>query len=206
MSYYEGGRFDLGMTVFSTVQNSIPYYVAAIGLLYFLAFQLGWFPTGGRMNPSTTPGINWPYIAGVLNHAALPALSTIIVGFGAGALSLRANAIRLLGSEYIHVAQLRGLSTTRIATAYLARNAILPMYTSIVISLSGLLGGSVILEEIFNYEGMGLLMFKATRAKDFPLLQGSLIIVTLLFVAGTLMADFAYSLVDPRIDLREMEE
>jgi len=206
MAYYEGTKFDVGMTVAMILDGAIPYYVAAIFLLFLFGFQLGWFPTGGRMNPQTTPGINWPFIAGVLKHATLPALSTIIVGFGAGALGLRANAIRLLGSDYLQVARLRGLSTTRIATAYLARNAILPMYTGIIISLGGLLGGSVILEEIFNYRGMGLIMFEATLARDFPLLQGALIITTGLFVAGTLIADFTYSLVDPRVDLRGMEE
>lgn len=206
MAYYEGTKFDAGMTISMILDGAIPYYVAAIFLLFVFGYELGWLPTGGRMNPDTTAGINWPFIAGVLEHAALPALSTIIVGFGAGALQLRANAIRLIGSDYLHVARLRGLSPTRISTAYLARNAILPMYTGIIIGLAGLLGGSVILEQIFNYRGMGLLMFEATIARDYPILQAGMIITTGIFVIGTLLADFTYSLVDPRVDLRGMEE
>lgn len=202
MAYYEGTKFDIGMTIGNLVSGAIPYYVVAIVLLYFAAFQWGWFPTGGRMNPDATPGINWPYISSIFYHAALPAFSFIIPGFGGRALGLRANSIRLLGEEYIRVAELRGLSRYRISIAYLARNAILPMWTSIVIGLGGLLGGSVILEEIFQYPGMGMLMFDAAVSRDFPLLMGVFIITTFIFVVGTLLADFTYSMIDPRADVK----
>lgn len=205
MAYYEGTRFDVGATVTMLLNRAIPFYLVAIFLLYYLGFQWGWLPTGGRWNPNTTPGMNFAYVAGVLEHAALPALSIILAGIGGNALGLRANSIRLIGSDHIKVAQLRGLSTYRISTAYLARNAILPMYTRIVIGLGGLLGGAVILEEIFNYRGMGLLMFRAVRANDWPVLMGVLVLFTVIFVAGTLIADLTYSLVDPRANLREME-
>lgn len=205
MAYYEGTKFDVGTTMGMILAGAIPYYLIAIFLLYYMGFQWGWFPTGGRMNPNTNPGMNWPFIEGVLRHAFLPAISFIIPGFGGYALGLRANSIRLIGSDHIRVARLRGLSTYRIATAYLARNAILPMYTSIVIGIGGLLGGSIIMEKIFNYRGMGLLMDTAVRAKDWPVMMGMLIITTTIFVIGTLVADFTYSLVDPRADLRGME-
>jgi len=201
MAYYEGTKFDVAATVTTILDNSVPYYIAAIFLLFTFAFQLGWFPTGGRMNPDTTPGINWPFISSVFYHATLPALSFIITGIGGRALGIRANSIRLLGSEHIRVAELRGLSTYRIATAYLARNAVLPMYTSIVIGLGALLGGSVILEQIFQYPGMGLLLFDAVEARDFPVLMGGFIITSFIFIIGTLLADFTYSMIDPRADV-----
>lgn len=202
MAYYEGSRFDVGTTIFVILDNAVPYYVGAIFLLYFLAFQFGWFPTGGRVNPAATPGINWPFISGILYHAALPALSFIITGFGAGALGIRANAIRLIGAEHIRVAKLRGLSPYRISLSYLARNAILPMYTGLVIGLGGLLGGSIILEQIFQYPGMGMLMFEAAVSRDYPLLMGSFLIFSFIFVFGTVVADFTYSLIDPRADVK----
>lgn len=205
MAYYEGSKFDVGVTVSVLATSAIPYYVFAILLLYFFAYNLGWFPTGGRFDTSTTPGFNYPFVVGVFYHAALPILSTILLSFSGGALGLRANAIRLLGSDYIRVARLRGLSTYTISTRYLARNAILPMYTGIVVGLGGLLGGSVILEEIFSYRGLGLVMYKATIQRDFPLLTTALIITTILFVIGTLLADFTYALVDPRAEQSSME-
>jgi len=201
MAYYEGSKFDVGTTVSMILNNAVPFYLAAIFLLYFGAFQLGWFPSGGHYNPSATPGINWPFISSVFYYASLPALSFIITGFGGRALGIRANSIRLLGSDHLYVARLRGLSDYRIATAYLARNAILPMYTSIVIGLGSLLGGSVILEQIFQYPGMGMLMFDATMARDFPVLMGALFLTSLIFIIGTLIADFTYSMIDPRADV-----
>lgn len=202
MAYYEGSRFDVGTTVVVILDNAVPYYVGAIFLLYFLAFQFGWFPTGGRTNPTATPGINWPFIAGILYHAALPALSFIITGFGGNALGVRANAIRLIGAEHIRVAELRGLSPGRISLAYLARNAILPMYTGLVIGLGGLLGGSIILEQIFQYPGMGMLMFEAAIQRDYPLLMGNFLIFSFIFVFGTVLADFTYAMIDPRADVK----
>jgi len=206
MAYYEGSKFDIWTSIAMVLDNSVPYYVAAILLLFTLSFQVGWFPTGGRYNPSTTPGVNWPFISSVFYYAALPSLSFVITGFGGRALGIRANSIRLIGSEYIRVAQLRGLPTYRIATSYLARNAILPMYTSIVIGLGGLLGGSVILEEIFQYPGMGMLMFDAVTTRDFPVLMGGFLITSFIFVIGTLLADFTYSLIDPRADIMASRE
>lgn len=201
MAYYEGSKFDVGMTVSMILNTAVPYYIAAIALLYVFAFQLGWFPTGGRANPDATPGLNGPYVASIFYHGTLPALSFIITGFGGPALSLRANAIRLLGEEHIRVAELRGLSRYRISVAYLARNAILPMYTTIVIGLGALIGGSVILETIFQYPGMGLLLFDAAIMRDFPLLMGGFVITAILFVFGTLLADFTYKLIDPRAEV-----
>lgn len=204
MAYYEGTKFDIGATVAMILNGAVPYYVAAIILLYFFGFQLGWFPTSGRVDPSLTPGINAEYITSVLHHASLPALSFIVTGFGGSALGLRANSIRLLGEDWIKVARLRGLSTYRISTTYLARNAILPMYTGIVIGLGGLLGGSVIMEEIFAYPGMGLLLFDAVILADYTVLMGVFVITTSLFVLGTLIADFTYALIDPRAEQSSM--
>ena len=204
MAYYEGSRFDVGMTSSMLLSASVPYYVAAIVLLYFFAYQFQVFPTGGRFNPDLTPGYNWPFISSVFYHAALPCLSVILTGFGGGALGMRANAVRILGSDYIKAAELRGLSSYKISTRYLARNAVLPMYTGILIGIGGLLGGSVILETIFAYRGMGLLMFEATVSRDFPILTAGLIITTFLFVLGTILADFTYALIDPRAEQSSM--
>lgn len=204
IAYYEGTKFDMGMTASMLFNSAIPYYVVAIVLLYFFAYQVEWFPRSGRMDPTTTPGFNAPFVVGVFYHAALPSLSMILSGFGGGALGMRANAIRVLGSDYIEVARLRGLSAYTISTRYLGRNAILPMYTGIVIGIGGVLGGSVILESIFSYPGMGLLMFQAAVARDFPLLTANVVIGTSFFVAGTLLADFTYALIDPRAEQSSM--
>lgn len=200
MAYYEGSRFDIGMTVAMILDGAIPYYVVAIGLLYFLAYQMGWFPTGARMTSGTQPGLNYPFIAGVFEHAALPVASFVLTGFGGAALGMRANSIRLLGSDYIRFAHQRGLSAYNISTRHIARNAVLPMYTSLMIGIGFILGGSVILERIFSYPGMGLLMFTATQSRDYPVLMGGLTISVVMFVVALFITDLTYSMIDPRAE------
>lgn len=201
MAYYEGTTIDVGLTVTMVLNNAIPAYIAAIFLLMYLGFKWRIFPDGGRFDPDATPGINWPFIASVFYYGALPSLSVLITGFGRKALELRANAIRLVGSEYLYVARLRGLSDYRIATMYLSRNAIIPLYTQIVIGLGALLGGSVVIEQIFQYPGMGLLLLEAAEGRDFSLLMGVFIVTAGVFIVGTLVADFTYAVIDPRADV-----
>lgn len=200
MAYNEGETFDTASTVVSVLMNSIPYYVAAILLVYILGYQLGWFPTGGRMTPGTTPGMNWPFLAGVIEHAALPVFSLVVTGFGIQALSMRGNSIRILGEDYLRVARLRGVPPDRIALRYVGRNAILPMYTGVLIAIGFMFGGSVILEQIFNYPGLGYYLFKAIQASDYPLMMGDFIIITVSVVLGVFIADLTYGIVDPRAE------
>lgn len=199
MAYWEGSRFDSVMSIVGIVSSSVPYYVAAILMLGFLGFEWGLFPTGGRFSQDTvTPGFNWPFMASVIYHAALPILSTFVVGFGSGALSMRGNSIRVLGEDYLRVARLRGLSDTRIATRYVLRNAILPMYTSLMIGIAGVFSGAIILEQIFQYPGVGWYTLGALQRRDYPLLMGLFIFFTTITLLGVLIADFTYGLIDPR--------
>jgi peptide/nickel transport system permease protein len=205
MAYYEGSKFDVGMTVSMILDGAIPYYVVAIGLLYFLSYQAGFFPTGGRMPPTAEPGLNVPFVLGVFEHAALPVASFVLTGFGGSALAMRANSIRLIGSDYIQYAEQRGLSAYHISTRHLARNAVLPLYTSLMIGIGFILGGSVIVEEIFAYPGMGLLLYTATVSRDYPVIMGALTVSVLMFVIALLIADLTYSMIDPRAETQKGE-
>ena len=198
MAYSEGSRFDTGMTVVSIVNTTIPYYIIAILALIVFSFNLGWFPSGGRMTQGTTPGFNYPFIAGIVEHAALPILSSFIAGFG-GALAFRGNCIREMGKGYIRLARLRGISQGRIAIRYVGRNALLPIYTSIMMGIASLFGSSIILETIFNYPAMGFVTFQALMARDYPLIMGAFIFFTTITLLGVLIADLTYGIIDPRV-------
>lgn len=200
MAYYEGERFDVAMTLVSTVQQSMPYYVAAILLVYFLAYQSGWFPTTGRYPSGVEPGFTVDFVVGALYHATLPIVSLIVTGFAGASLSMRGNAISVLGSDYIRVAHLRGLSPTRISLRYVMRNAILPMYTGLLLGIGFMFGGSIILEQIFAYRGLGWYTFRGVAARDYPLMMGGFIIITLSVVFAMIIADLTYGLVDPRAE------
>ncbi|SIR74647.1 peptide/nickel transport system permease protein [Haladaptatus litoreus] len=206
MAYKEGSRFDQISTVGSIFLNSIPYYVGAIVLLAIFAYDLEWFPTGGRYNTDLDPGFNVFFMISILRHAALPILSGFIVGFGGRALSMRGNSVRILGEDYLRVARLRGISSTRIATRYVARNAILPMYTNLMIGISAIFSSSVILEYIFTYPGVGWFTFGALKARDYPLLMGSFLFFTTITIIGILIADFTYGIVDPRASTGDQDE
>lgn len=198
MAYVESSDFDVASSVFSIIVTSIPYYVLAVILVWFLGYQANMFPTGGRVNYELTPGINLPFIKSVLYHGALPIASLVIARFGQRALAMRGNSIQVLGSDYLRVARLRGLSEQRIVTRYVARNAILPMYTSIMIAIGSLFGNSIILEKIFGYPGMGLLIFNSLNSDDYTVLMGGFIFITFGTLLGVYIADLTYGLVDPR--------
>lgn len=206
MAYFEGGRYDKVMTVVTIVFHSVPYYVGALLMLSFLGHGLEWFPTSGRYDPrTTTAGFNLPFMASVVRHAVLPIATGFIIGFGGGALSFRGNAIRIMGEDFVRVARLRGLSSNRIATLYVGRNAMLPMYTGIMMSIASLFGSSVIMETIFTYPGVGYYTFGALVNRDYPLLMGSFIFTTTLTIIGIFLADVTYGFIDPRASTGDQE-
>lgn len=198
MAYREGSRFDLASTVAAIMINSTPFYIFGVIALAIFGYQLGWFPTGGRMVEGTFPGLNAPFVLGLLHHAALPILSSAVLGFGGFALGMRSNSISVLGEDYLRVGRLRGLSENRIAFRYVGRNAILPLYTRLMLSLGAVVGGSVILEKVFRYPGIGYFMFQAVKGRDLPLMMGGFIIISLAIISGVFVADLTYSRIDPR--------
>ena len=198
MAYGEGSKFDFSSSALSTVITSVPFYVIAILLLWFLGYSWGIFPTGGRVSQEIEPGLTVAYVGSILRHSAMPIMALTIAGFGGKALSMRGNSIQVLGNDYLRVARLRGLSERRISLRYVARNAILPMYTGILISIGSLFGGSIILEQIFAYPGAGYYVFKSLGARDYPLLMGGFLFITFGIVVGVFLADLTYGLVDPR--------
>ena len=204
MAYHEGDQFDSGSTVLSVIGTSVPYYVTAILLLYFLGYRLEWFPTGGRLPEGVDPSISIEFVMGALYHAFLPIVS-LLTGAAALALSMRANSISVLGDDYIRVARLRGLSSRRIAFRHVVRNAILPLWTQLLISIAFLFGGSVILEQIFQYHGVGYYMFTAIESRDYPLLMGGFLVITIAVVIAVFIADLTYGLIDPRVTTGESQ-
>ncbi|WP_276256613.1 ABC transporter permease subunit [Halomontanus rarus] len=198
MAYHESSKFDYGSTVLSVVTNSIPFYVFGIALLALFGYYLGWFPTGGRMYRGTEPGFNLEFWQGVAHHVTLPVLSAVLTAWGGTAIAMRGNAISVLGKDYIRVAQLRGLADRRIAIRYVGRNAILPLYTGLMISIGTIIGGSVVLEEVFRYNGIGYYLFQGVSRRDTPLMMGGFLLITIAVVIGILVADLTYHYIDPR--------
>lgn len=200
MAYYEGSNLDLGMTGVGILLNSIPYYVAAVlFIVFFGPPMLDVLPARGRYPRGVEPGASLDFLFGVIEHAILPTASFVITGFGILALAMRGNSIQVLGEDYVRVARLRGLADRRIALRYVGRNAILPMYTSLLISIGFLFGGSIITEQIFQYHGVGYYMLQAIEYRDTPLMMGVFLIITISVVIAVWFADATYGKIDPRI-------
>jgi len=199
MAYKEGSSFDLASTGVGLVLNSTPGYVVALLFVAYLGYRYQIFPTGGRYDSALDPALDNPaFLVSVLKHGAMPIASMAVVGFGGWALSMRGNSIRVLGEDYLRVARLRGLSTRRIALRYVARNAILPMYTGLMIAIGTVFGGAVIIENIFAYPGVGFYLIRAIEARDYPLMMGGFILITVAMVIGITIADLTYGWLDPR--------
>ncbi|MFB6138219.1 MAG: ABC transporter permease [Halobacteriaceae archaeon] len=198
MAYREGSKFDIFSTVLTIVLSAIPYYILAIFFLFFLGYQTHLFPTGGRFGDNVTVGFNLPFMISALYHVALPFISMTFTGFAA--LGLRAHCIRILGSDYIRVARLRGLSERRIVFHYLLRNSLLPGYTGFVTGIGALFGGSVITEFIFNYKGMGWAMFTGAVGGDIPMVLGTFAFFTFASVLSLFIVDLTYHVMDPRAE------
>ncbi|WP_135365615.1 ABC transporter permease [Halosimplex halophilum] len=205
-AYWEGSKFDTITSSLSIVGMSIPFYVAAILLLLFVSYRWGLLPASGTANPNIENHWSLDYAISVLRYGALPILSYTIVGIGGQALAMRGNSIQVLGEDFVEVARLRGLSDGRIALRYVARNAILPMYTGFLLLLGFRLGGTVILEQIFNYPGLGLYLLDAVNSNDYPMMMGTFLVITVALVIGVYIADLTYSLIDPRISSGDSSE
>lgn len=182
------------------VIQAVPQVVIAMLAMYTFAIGLRWFPTGYAYTPGTIPDwTSWAFIKNVGFHAVLPLLCASIVQIGGFLVNMRNNMINLLAEDYITMAKGKGLSENRVVFNYAARNALLPSVTALSMSLGMAIGGQLIIEIIFNYPGLGTVLFNAITARDYQVLQGQLIIMTLFMLFFNLLADMLYVVLDPRL-------
>jgi peptide/nickel transport system permease protein len=179
--------------------TSIPFYILGILLIYLLAFGAGWFPISGAYDLSLQSGLNWEFIKSVIEHGTLPALSIVISSMGFWALGMRGMMVTVAGEDYLTLARAKGLHPLRILFRYEIRNAILPQITSLALSLGSIVGGTVLVEYIFGYPGMGYLLYQGIVTSDYTVIQGVVFILIATSALAVLIIDLLYPLLDPRI-------
>lgn len=203
-AYWRGGLLDNIITVIASVLYGIPDYVIALLILIVAGVQLGLFSVGslrGGVNPNIEPGFTLEYIGSVITHGLLPITTYVLASVGSWILTMKSSTISTLGEDYITVAKARGLSEGRILTAYVGRNAMLPLVTRLAISIGFVVGGSVIVEELFQYPGLGRSLLRAINGRDYTTMQGIFLMISAAVVCSNIAADLMLGWLDPRVRL-----
>jgi peptide/nickel transport system permease protein len=156
------------------------------------------FPSSGGFDPGVVPGWDTAFIGSAVQHSLLPAATILISSVSGWILSMRNMMVTVASEDYITVAHAKGLSERRVALSYAARNALLPNVSGFALSLGFIVGGTLLVEIVFSYPGLGFLLFRAVGAKDYPLMQGIFLVITVSVLLANLLADIAYLMLDPR--------
>jgi len=182
--------------------SSIPYYLLGLILIYIFAIAHKVFPLSGGYEIGSIPSLSLPFILDILRHSILPALSIILAAIGFWALGMRGMMVTTEGEDYMILAEAKGLHGSRIFFRYAVRNAILPQFTAVAIALGQVVSGSVLVEVVFGFPGIGTLLYKAITGSDYFVIYGVVFIVILAISVATLLIDLVYPLLDPRITYR----
>ena len=194
-----GTATDSSITVGATFFGAFPPFWLGLLLLYLLAFKFGWFPIKGGYDPGLTPTLSVSFMLNALWHSVLPALTLAITTLSGWVFGMRNNMINTLGEDFVTFAEANGLRARTVATLYAARNALLPNVTAFGLALGSVVGGSVLVEGVFSYPGVGGLLFIAVTNHDYPLMQALLLVFSLSMLVAIFIVDLLYVRLDPRV-------
>jgi peptide/nickel transport system permease protein len=183
---------DRFASVISQIGISVPDFWLAIVLILVFAGTLGWLPSGGYV-PLTEDPLGW------LQRLILPAIAVGVVSGAVITRFVRSSVLEALGSDHIRTAQAKGLPGREVFGWHVLRNALLPLVTVVGVQLAYLLSGVVVVEIVFSWPGLGQLALQAVQARDYPVLQGAILLFALVFLVINLLVDVLYTRIDPRI-------
>jgi peptide/nickel transport system permease protein len=187
-----------GVLPVSTFFSSVPYFW--LGLIVIALFAVTWqvFPTGGAYDGGLIPGFSFEFIGSVIQHAILPAITIVLSSVAGWILGMRNMMVTVTSEDYVTVAQAKGLSERKVMFGYAARNAVLPQVSGFALSLGFVVSGTLVMELVFSYPGIGYALFQAIGAKDYPLMQGIFLVITISVLIANVIADVVYVFLDPR--------
>lgn len=200
------GRFhdtwaDRLITGYTYVGFAIPLFIFALLMLWVFGYQLGWFPTSGSVSPHVTPG-TFEYFLSKVRHLLLPALSMSLIGLVGTVQYLRNEIIDTKQRNFVITAKSKGASENRIYTHHIFRNSLIPIAAFFGYAITGLIGGTIFVENIYSYPGMGQLFIQAINMRDFSVVTALVLLYGIATVLGALLSDFILSIVDPRIRIK----
>ena len=205
VAWRRGSKLDTSFVLTYNVYNALPLFF--VGMLFIALFGFtarinNWpiyFPTYGAQTPGASETGFFPYLGDILWHLFLPLLVLTISGVLGWSWFMRGNLINVLTEDYIKTARAKGLNENQVLYGHAFRNALLPVVTSIGMSIGGLIGGAVLIETVFSYPGTGRMLYDALVRRDYPLVQGAFIIIAGITLIGLLISEIIYGFIDPRI-------
>jgi peptide/nickel transport system permease protein len=209
---HRGTSLDYGTMIVALIGISTPVFWAGIVLIYILSFRLGIFPIGGiigtgiRLDRITDAYLldsvltgNWTAFRSSLHHLILPAFVLSTIPMAIIARMTRSSMLEVLGQDYLRTARAKGLEDRLVVVRHALKNALIPIVTAIGLQFGGLLSGAFLTETVFGRPGLGRYVVAAIGARDYPAIQGTVLVVAILFVLINLLVDVAYAAIDPRI-------
>ncbi len=196
-AWNRGEAKDLGLLGTLLALESAPAFWIGMILLSIFAVQLGWLPSYGTGQLGT--GAGWTTnLVSIASHLWLPLLTLVLARVGGIFLIARASTMATLAEDHLLLAKAKGLSDRVVLFKHALRNALLPIYTRFTLDVGAMMGGAVVVETVFAYPGLGRLIYEAALARDYPLLQGAFLLLTLTVIVANLLADLTYPLIDAR--------
>ncbi len=194
-----GSRLDSIVPSVFVVTSALPYFWVGLVLIYiFNVWSNGLLPSDFNYDNGLVPGFNGPFVRSVLQHAILPALALLITAIGGWILTMRNNMITTLAEDYVRMGRAKGLSNRKIMYGYAARNAFLPNLSGFAMSIGFVISGAILVEYVFNYQGLGYLLFNAVQNADYPLMQVLFMLYTVAVLVSVFLCDVAIAWLDPR--------
>jgi peptide/nickel transport system permease protein len=198
LAAFKGGWFDRGAFVGSLFFSSIPPFALAIILLFLVGVKMGLLPVGGAYSFGMSPEWSLAFFGDAITYFWLPFWSLVLVFIGGQAVGMRSMAIYELGSDYVNYNRGLGVKDSK-TVRYIFRNAMLPQFTGLALSIAAIVTGGLITELVFSYPGLGTLLFTAIGQNDYPVIQAITLLITLAVLLANFTVDILTGFIDPRI-------
>lgn len=197
LGWRRGTKWDALIPI-TTFFSSVPYFWIGLMAIAIFATVLQWFPQGGSYSVDSLPGLNWAFMSSIFYYGFLPALTIVLSSMAGWILGMRNMMVTVSSEDYVTVAHAKGLRESVVMFRYASRNAILPQISGFALSLGFVVSGTLVMEQVFNYQGIGYRLLQAINNHVYPLMQGIFLVITLSVLIANVVADIIYAFLDPR--------
>ncbi len=201
---YIKGVWDKAILPAFLFLSNMPAFGMAILLLFFFGVYLKWFPTSLGYGYDLNPNVSLQFIGSVIYHYQLPFWSIVLITIGGQAIGMRSMSIYELNADYVKYSRYLGIKDKKVVK-YVFRNAMLPQITGLALSLGTMVGGALVAEIIFSYPGLGTTLLAAITGRDYPLISGCTLIITIMVLIANLSVEIFYGFIDPRVKVSQQE-